>query len=221
MSNHNKFGVLFDSDGVILNTEPQYDLFWNEQGKLFHPELPNFASYLKGFSLTKTLDTYFNDNNENREIVIKRLYDFEDKMKYEYLPGSHELLQSLKSKNIPIALVTSSNDDKMKKIIRGHPEFNDFFTSIITEDKVSKTKPDPECYINGAKAINVDPTKCVVFEDSVAGIRAGKEAGCFVIGLTTTQPKEAVEKLADIVVENLSKISYEYITNCIVPNLYK
>lgn len=220
MTQQAQFGVLFDNDGVVLDTEKQYAIFWNEQGKIFHPELNNFHSYLLGKSLTETLEIYFSDS-ESRETIVKRLYDFEDKMKFEFFPGAYEFLKSLKEKGIPTALVTSSNNDKMKKILRSRPEFNEIFTDIITANRVSKTKPNPECYEEGAKAIKVDPKRCVVFEDSIAGIQAGKAAGCFVIGLTTTKPKEDVEKLADFVIEDLSKISYEYIVQNILPKLPK
>lgn len=221
MATNPKFGVLFDSDGVVLDTETQYAMFWNEQGKIFHPELNNFHGYLLGMSLTETLEKYFSDSEESRETIVKRLYDFEDKMDYNYFPGALEFLKSLKEKNIPTALVTSSNDIKMNKILKHHPEFKDLFTDIITANRVSKTKPNPECYETGAKSIKVDPKKCIVFEDSIAGIKAGKCAGCFVVGLTTTKPKEVIEKIADIVIEDLSKVSYEYIEQHILPALLK
>lgn len=219
MTERCQFGALFDNDGVVLNTEPQYALFWNEQGKIFHPELTNFHSYLLGISLTETLDTYFSNNEEDRKTVVKRLYDYEDHMAYEYFPGAEDFLKILKEKNVPTALVTSSNNDKMGKIINKHPEFHQLFNDIITANRVSKTKPNPECYKEGAKAINMDPKRCIVFEDSVAGIKAGKDAGCFVVGLTTTNSKEVIEKIADCVIEDLSKISYEYIEKFIIPKL--
>ncbi|KAK8865197.1 hypothetical protein M9Y10_010733 [Tritrichomonas musculus] len=216
-----QFGVLFDNDGVILDTETQYKIFWNEQGKIFHPELTNFHGYLLGISLTEALDTYFSDNQQDRETIVKRLYEFEDKMIYDYFPGALELLQSLKEKKIPTALVTSSNDIKMNKILKSRPEFKELFTDIITANRVPKTKPNPECYEEGARAIKMDTRRCIVFEDSVAGIKAGKAAGCFVVGLTTTKPKEVIEKVADLVIEDLSKMSYEYIEQVILPKLPK
>ncbi|OHS94297.1 phosphatase/phosphohexomutase [Tritrichomonas foetus] len=206
-----KFAVLFDNDGVVLNTEPQYDLFWNEQGKIFHPELPGFASYLKGFSLEKTLEVYFKDNEEDRITIVKRLYEFEDNMKFDYLPGAIELFQVLYEHNIPMALVTSSNDIKMEKILRVHPEFKKYFKAIVTSDKVTKTKPSPECYLFGARELGVDPSNCFVFEDSLAGIEAGKSAGCFVIGLATTNSREKIEPFADTVIKDLSEASYSFL----------
>lgn len=221
MAQQCQFGVLFDNDGVVLDTETQYALFWNEQGKIFHPELTNFHSYLLGMSLTETLERYFSDSEESRETIVKRLYDFEDKMKFEYFSGAFEFLKSLKEKGIPTALVTSSNDTKMGKILKHHPEFKELFTDIITANRVSKTKPNPECYETGAKSINVDPKRCIVFEDSISGIKAGKDAGCFVVGLTTTKPKEVIEKLADTVIEDLSKASYEYLEQFVLPKMLK
>lgn len=217
MHSQNKYGILFDCDGTILDTEPLYAQFWNEQGKLFHPEIQDFGKLILGKSLEKILDAYFQDQ---KELIRKRLNDYENKIKFKYVPGAHELLQSLKDNGIPAALVTSSNDDKMKRIKKQHPEFNDYFKNIITENKVTNPKPDPEGYIKGAKSVNMDPKRCIVFEDSITGIKAGKAAGCFVVGLTTSKSKEEVEKVADMVIENLSKISYEYIEKCIIPKAF-
>ena len=219
MTSQVKYGVLFDCDGTVLDTEPLYAHFWEEQGKIFHPEIQNFGDLILGKSLEKILELYFLDNE--KDIIRKRMEEYENSIKFKYLPGARELLQSLKDKGIPCALVTSSNNDKLKKIEKSRPEFNDFFKIIITSNKVTNPKPDPEGYIKGAKSLNLDPKRCIVFEDSISGIKAGKAAGCYVIGLTTSKPKEEIEKLASSVVENLSKISFDYIEKNIVPKLPK
>lgn len=221
MRNNNgiKYGILFDCDGTVLDTEPLYMKFWEDQGRLYHPEIENFGELILGKSLDKILELYFSDSKENQETIKKNLNEYENKIKFDYLPGAKELLQSLKDKGIPAALVTSSNNDKLMKIEKGRPEFKNFFYDIITSDKVKNPKPDPEGYLKGAKCLNLNPRNCIVFEDSITGIKAGKEAGCFVVGLTTSKPKEEIEKSCDCVIENLSHISIDYIEKNFVPKM--
>lgn len=216
-----QYGILFDCDGTVFDTEPLYANFWGEQGKKYHPEIPDFENCILGNSLNKILDTYFSYDKTIRSSILKKYEDFENNIKFKYFPGTKEFIQSLKDRGIPMSMVTSSNNDKLNKIYKAHPEFNEFFKCIITSNKVSKPKPDPEGYLKGAKSLNIDPKKCIVFEDSISGIKAAKAAGCFVVGLTTSKPKEEIEKYADIVVENLGKMSYDYLEKAVVPKLLK
>lgn len=219
MATQFKYGLLFDCDGTVVDKESLQGQFWNEQKKIYHPEIDRFQDCILGCSLNKILELYFSDDQKVPDLIRKKLDDFEDHFKFEYFPGTKELLQNLINEGVPSALDTSSNDKKLKKIINSDPEFNEFFKCIITADKVSKPKPDPEGYIKGSKSINVDPKRCIVFEDSINGIKAVKAAGCFVVGLTTSKPKEEIEKIADVVVENLGTVTVDFIEKKIVPRL--
>lgn len=76
---------------------------------------------------------------------------------------------------------------------------------MVTADSVQRGKPDPECFLLGARMLEVDPTRCVVFEDSPAGILAGRAAGARVIALRTTRT-EAELRDADVVIDTLASL---------------
>lgn len=105
--------ALFDFDGVIMDTELQYTIFWNEQGeKYLH--VKNFGPGIKGQTLTQIYDKHFAGELVSvREQITSDLNLFEKDMAYEYLPGVQDFLVELRRHNVKIALVTSSNDEKM------------------------------------------------------------------------------------------------------------
>lgn len=130
-------------------------------------------------------------------------------MKYDYTPGAEYLLKRLKELKQPIALVTSSNDDKMAHLDEEIPELRGLFDYIVTADQISKSKPDPEGYLLGAEKIDRDIRNCVVFEDSLQGVKAGKASGAFVIGVAGTLPKETLAPYSDIVIDSLTELNIE------------
>ena len=130
-------------------------------------------------------------------------------MKYEYLPGAENLLKTLKRLNQPIVLVTSSNDDKMAHLDEEIPELRRLFDFIVTADLITRSKPDPEGYLLGAKKIGKNITNCIVFEDSLQGVKAGRNAGAFVIGIAGTMPREALEPFSDLVIDSLTELDPE------------
>jgi beta-phosphoglucomutase-like phosphatase (HAD superfamily) len=71
-----------------------------------------------------------------------------------------------------------------------HTGIGPYFQTILDDSFVTKGKPDPQIYLKSAAALNIDPKNCVVFEDSLSGVMAGKAAGCKVVGLTTTHTNE-------------------------------
>jgi len=193
--------ALFDFDGVVMDTESQYSIIWDSIGREYHPEIEHFDMVIKGQTLTQIFDAHFPDKKVQSE-VIEKLYAYEAQMKYVYTPFCHEYLLQLRAKGIKTALVTSSNDAKMNNVYRDHPDFRSLWDEILTADKFTHSKPHPECYLMAAKLLGVDPNECVVYEDSLHGLRSGRAAGMHVVGLATTYPREAIESLADEVIDN-------------------
>ena len=114
---------------------------------------------------------------------------------------------------MPLAVVTSSDRKKMQALYRQHPEFPTLFDQIITGDMVTTAKPDPDCFLMGARLIGVDIKDCVVLEDSRNGLLAGKASGARVIGITTTLSADDVAPLSDVTVSAVSELSVEQIIN--------
>ena len=204
-----KRGVLFDLDGVLLDSEGNYTIFWAQMDKEFPTGIENFASYIKGLHLTRILG--FFESDEVRQQVQDRLLDFERDTKYEFFPGALDFVRRLRDAGIPMAIVTSSDHKKMQALYEQYPEFPTLFDHIITGDMVAKAKPDPECFLTGAKLLGVDIKDCIVFEDSRNGLIAARESGAMVIGLPTRLAPDGVSQLCDMMVDAVSQLSVKQI----------
>ena len=149
-------GVLFDLDGVLLDSEGLYTIFWEQIDKEYPTGIDEFASYIKGSHLARIMG-YF-DNEEVRRDILNKLNDYERNMRYEFFPGALEFVRHLQEAGIRMAIVTSSDRKKMLSLYRQYPEFHTLFDQIITGDMVSKAKPDPDCFLLGARLLGVDIT---------------------------------------------------------------
>lgn len=207
-----QLGVLFDLDGVLLDSEGQYSIFWEEMDRQYPTGVPDFARYIKGFHLTRILG-YFPDD-EVKQQVLDKLLEFERNMSFEFFPGAIELVKALRRADVPMAIVTSSDRKKMQTLYGQYPEFPTLFDQVITGDMVSKAKPDPDCFLTGAKQIGVAIGDCVVLEDSRNGLIAGRESGARVIGIATTLPVDEVLPMCDMAVNAINELTVDQILNC-------
>ncbi|MDE6207406.1 MAG: HAD family hydrolase [Muribaculaceae bacterium] len=199
-------GILFDLDGVLLDTETIYTRIWNDIDRIYPTGVDNFAHAIKGNTLPRILSTYFPDP-EVQPKVVELLRESEESMDYPVFEGVMDFLDSLAAANVPAAIVTSSGDDKMERIGRSNSDFMSRFAALITDSCVTHSKPHPEPYLKGAEAIGVAPEDCIVFEDSFAGIEAGKAAGARVVALATTNSRESLEGRADALIDNFVGLS--------------
>lgn len=204
MKANNDIACLFDLDGVLVDSERIYTKIWEAIEKQWPTGIENFAYKIKGTTLEDILERYFPE--EVREEVTRELIRLEGMMIYGPLPGALEFLDELNAKGIPAALVTSSNELKMDHLWHDMPGFKEKFDVIITGDEVTNSKPDPEGYLAAAAALGVDPKGCAVFEDSLQGVKAGKAAGAFVIGVAGTLKAEDIQPYSDIVVNKVADI---------------
>ena len=192
MNKEKPIAALFDFDGVVVDTEPQYTLFWDEKGKKYHPEIPDFGHHIKGQTLIQIYKQYFRQPEGLQDDITRQLLDYELTMHFEYIDGVVDFMKELREKGVKLAIVTSSNDAKMANAYREHPELKSMVDYIVTADRVIHSKPHPECFLLGADTLGVEVENCVVFEDSFHGIEAGNRAGMKVIGLATTNSAEAI-----------------------------
>ncbi len=195
--------ALFDLDGVVFDTEPQYTVFWGNQCRLYHPEHPGLELEIKGSTLDQIFDLAWTGELEaEREKVVERLNAFEEQMTLDYVPGFVNFIASLRSDGLKTAVVTSSNRQKMENVYRKHPEFKSYFDAVLTSEDFAESKPSPDCYLRAAARFGASPGECVVFEDSINGLRSARAANMRVVGLLTTNTREAVSPLSDCQIEN-------------------
>ena len=209
MNTSQPIAALFDFDGVVVDTEPQYSLFWDEKGEKYHPEIPEFGHHIKGQTLTQIYSQYFLNPEGLQSEITRELLDFETRMSFEFIPGVVDFMKELRRKGVKIAIVTSSNDQKMANAHRALPELKSMVDAIITADKVTHSKPHPECFLLGAETLQMPIDRCIVFEDSFHGLESGNRAGMKVIGLATTNPASSIADKASLVIPDFVDFTYE------------
>ena len=204
---------IFDLDGVIVDTAIYHFKSW----KRLADELGiNFTLHdnerLKGVSRVRSLEIILEIGNvtkteaEQTELASCKnewYTEMISKMKPdEVLPGAKEFLQLVKNAGIKTALGSAS---KNAGIILDKTGLTSFFDAVIDGNHVSKAKPDPEVFLKGAEAVQVDPKFCVVFEDAIAGVEAALAGGMKVVGIGSPE----ILSKANLVVSGLSEMNLE------------
>jgi beta-phosphoglucomutase len=206
-------GVLWDMDGVILDSGSLHYDSWVVTMRKYFPQVPFSEDIFKqSFGKNNRLAIPSMVGYQPDPVLVEEISDFKENLyremlhgRIEFLPGVQELMQQFKAWGIPQAVGTSAPAHNME-LIRHELGLDDYLQSFISAAKMP-SKPDPAVFLNAAQSISVDPAYCVVFEDAVAGIEAGKSAGSEVIAVTTTNPREQL-MMADLVVERLDEIDF-------------
>ena len=209
--------VLFDLDGVLVDTAKYHYLAWKQLANSLgfdFTELQN--EELKGISRVESLKKIltwggldFPQERQDELASLKNGWYVEmiSEMKAdEVLPDSFELLEELRTNQIKIALGSAS---KNAQLILDNTGLTPYFDAIVDGNVVSKSKPAPEVFLKGAEMLHISPSGCVVFEDASAGVEAALRATMKAIGIGS--PKEL--RKAHLVVEDLTKIQLKAIQN--------
>ena len=198
-------GALFDLDGVLIDSETEYTKIWSEINRRFPTGYDDLALRIKGMTLHNILATYYPDASV-ADKVRDTLHELVSHMTYRWLPGARELLEWLMANGVPRALVTSSDNKKMEHLNEEIPELVPMMSALITANRISRSKPDPEGYLLGASEIGIPISRCVVFEDSLQGVKAGRASGAFVVGVAGTLKPEILQPFCDIIVSSLEDL---------------
>ena len=205
-------GVLFDLDGVVIDTEKLYTRFWMEAAReLGHPmtleQALQMRSLGRGPSQEK-LDSFFGpgvlDYDTLRARRIERMDAFIAVHGVEEKPGIRALLALLQEKGIPCAITSSSSVPLIREHL-GNLGLLDYFTALCSGKDVPKGKPAPDIYLEAARRVGAVPEECLVFEDVCAGICAGKSAGmkvCAVADPFSEEQWEEKKAMADYDIED-------------------
>lgn len=200
MENMEFKAALFDLDGVVFDTEPQYSIFWGGQFRRYYPEHPGMEQLIKGMTLVEIYEKYF-QNKGIQDRITRELDEFEQTMDFVYVKGFENYVKSLRDRGVKTAVVTSSNMAKMENVYRKRPEFKTYFDAILTSEDFAESKPSPDCYQRAAQRFGLTKDECVVFEDSFNGLKSGRAAGMYVVGLATTNSPESIAPFADRVIK--------------------
>ncbi|WP_455613489.1 HAD family hydrolase [Bacteroides congonensis] len=208
MNTTKTIAALFDFDGVIMDTETQYTVFWNEQGLKYLNE-EDFGRRIKGQTLAQIYEKYFSTLPEAQQEITAKLNVFEKQMSYEYIPGVEAFIADLRRHDVKIAVVTSSNEEKMQNVYNAHPEFKGMVDRILTGEMFARSKPAPDCFLLGMEIFESTPESTYVFEDSFHGLQAGMTSGATVIGLATTNSRESITGKAHYIMDDFTGMTYD------------
>lgn len=207
--NNGKFrAALFDLDGVVFDTEPQYTVFWGNQFRKYYPDQPGMEQKIKGMTLVQIYEAYFKDENVQKRITSE-LDEFEQNMNFEYVKDFNSFVTDIRANGVKTAVVTSSNKAKMENVYSKCPEFKSYFDAILTSEDFAESKPSPDCYLKAAQRLGFKSDECVVFEDSFNGLKSGRAAEMYVVGLSTTNEALAIEGYSDYVISDYEGLNFE------------
>lgn len=210
---------IFDLDGVIVDTAKYHFLAWKKLANSIGVDFTHEENeQLKGVSRVKSLEkilAWGKKSISEEEFTELMSLKNEDYLRYistmneqDILPGVSEVLNYLIDKDIPIALGSAS---KNARSILQKVKLLEVFSAIVDGNNVSKAKPNPEVFTKGASLLKVEPANCVVFEDSLAGIKAANLAGMTSIGIGD---KNILHE-ADYVFKDFTEITPSFIQNLI------
>jgi mannitol-1-/sugar-/sorbitol-6-phosphatase len=207
-------GLLFDMDGVLVDSTPAVARVWSRwaQEHGFDPELATKLAHGRP-SLATIQDLLPNasadvHHKENAWMEREEIADVADVVA---LPGALELLSRLSPEQF--AVVTSATRALAEVRLRAGGLLK-YAQRMITSGDIQRGKPDPEPYLKGAAKLQLRPADCVVIEDAPSGVRSGKGAGARVIALrTTTSDAELLAAGADWIVDDCSEITIASISS--------
>ena len=198
---HKIQGVLFDMDGIVLDTETLYTKFWIKAAKelgysMTHEQSLGMRS-LNSERSQKYLETCFGPGIQYktlREVRIRHMEAWIEEHGIDVKPGIYELLDYLHQNKIPCAITSSSPMKRIKKYLTPLHLYEQF-DNICSGYEVAHGKPEPDIYLEGASCIHLAPSSCLALEDSSAGIESAFRAGCMpVIIPDLDQPGETILK---------------------------
>jgi HAD superfamily hydrolase (TIGR01509 family) len=200
-------------DGVIVDSNPHHKIalrqFCEEHGHHLSDE--ELRERIYGRTNKDWIANVFGNigadkiaqYGEEKEALFRQLYEKD----ITPLEGLIDFLKLLEKGKYPKAIATSAPRSNVDFVLE-KTGTGDFFPVILDESFVTRGKPDPAIYIKTAKALAFEPGQCIVFEDSLSGVKAGKAAGCKVVGITTTHTREELNE-TDWVIDNFKGVSPE------------
>ena len=204
--------IIFDMDGVILDSESISDLTWRkaaeERGLSVNDEILNACRGSNKNDTIVTLKKYYGadfDSEAFLERTSELFHEIEDKDGIPLLPFAKEILEYLKPR-YHLALASSTRGPTVERQLRA-VGLIDFFETRTTGEMVEHSKPNPEIYLMACKSIGMEPNECVAIEDSLNGIRSAYAAGLHpIMVIDKVQPTEEVRKMCEAVFDSLEDL---------------
>lgn len=207
-------GVILDLDGTLLNTDGivtdvlrsyliKYGKQWD--GSKAHrivgkTPIEAADAVVEDYGLPLSTNEFLSEINQ----VFSEQW-----CKIKAQPGANRLINHLRSHGVPMALASNSPRENIETKISYHQGWKQSFSVIIGGDEVKSGKPSPEIFLEAAKRLNIDPSSCLVIEDSLPGITAGKAAGMEVVAVPSIPKQSHLYASADEVINSLLDLQQE------------
>lgn len=214
--------VIFDMDGVIVDTNPHHRTAWREyyqrNGKTLSDS--DFVQYVSGKHNNDIVAHLFAGQSLTPEEVLRLAHEKEALFRELYqpvitpVPGLVDFLKSLKEAGIRTAVATSAPVENLDFVIDALA-LRPYFDALLNESMVNHPKPDPEIYEKAMAQLGVDPADSVIFEDSMTGIQAAKASRARVVGVATTQTPDELIPFVDDVILDFTEMNLERLQNLI------
>lgn len=202
--------ILFDMDGVIIDSMPYHFIAWFETLKPMGVKVNSFDVYSReGENWKKTIaDLLKRSKLEYSKNVIDAILPHKQRIFKQYFKrfifkGTEEVLCHYKKKGYLLGLVTGTYADSIEKVLPAN--IYRMFDCIVSGDSTKHGKPHPEPYLSAAKKLNLKPKECVVLENSPLGTQSAKRAGMFCVAVTSSLPKEYLKR-ADVIINDIIEI---------------
>jgi beta-phosphoglucomutase len=203
---------IFDLDGVIVDTAVYHYKAWKRLANSLGFDFTEHQNeQLKGVSRVRSLELILGWGGVTKTATEQEVLATQKNTWYmemvnqmkpdEILPGAKEFVEVCRKAGIKIALGSAS---KNSMTILNKIGITNLFDAVIDGNKVSKAKPDPEVFLEGAKALSVEPEDCVVFEDAIAGVEAAKAGSMKVVGIGQPGVLDA-----DLVISGLNEMTLD------------
>jgi len=209
-------GAIFDMDGVLVDSRDAHRESWfvlaRETGvettdelfeRTFGMQNRTIMPLFFGRELTRA---EIQRHSDRKEAVFRELI----KGKLERLPGALELARALRKAGWALAIGSSGPRENVRFLLE-EMGAGDLFRVVVAHEDVSRGKPEPDVFLEAARKLHVDPSRCVVFEDAVAGVEAGRAAGMKVVAITSTVAAGELGA-ADVIVDSFLDVDVERIT---------
>ncbi len=202
--------ILFDLDGVLVDTMKYHDAAWREAIAAYGLEVSSEEIYLReGEKGANTANDLLSKAGQKphpdtiQDLIKHKEKIFKGYPKAQFFPGASEIVKSLYHQNYLLALVTGSFLAEVKAMMT--EDFLSFFKVIVTGDSVLHGKPHPEPYLTALKGLKIEPFEALVIENAPYGIRSAKAAGVTCIAVETSLSKKYLSE-ADLVLESLEQV---------------
>ncbi|MBN1168511.1 HAD family phosphatase [Candidatus Woesebacteria bacterium] len=204
--------VIFDLNGTVLSDEQIYGFAFKRvllslgvKVDSDHPHTSGIGVAENWLQLIKKYNIKTQKTVDELSVITQQQY-FSQMDEVELKDGFIEFADMLRESGLKIALATSNTWDITEKVLSKF-DLLEYFDVITTKEEVHRNKPDPEIFFLTAEKLMIEPSECLVFEDSEKGIVAAKEAGMKVIGMTNGRNSKKMLKKADRIIEDFFEVT--------------